>query len=146
MALASMKTKIVLSLIVSIMVFAPHSSSAHRGELYSIFGDESIYAKSSIFVRASAKVGIVLGGATGLIIGIPVGLVNGLVQAPFEEGKTLINHTALGALYGGIYGRKAGDAVFGAPFFALEHIFYDIPKNMIFHEKDTDSNNVEETK
>ncbi|MCK4838183.1 MAG: hypothetical protein KAS94_05230, partial [Desulfobulbaceae bacterium] len=99
----------------------------------------AVYKDQTLFVRAPARVGDIVGGTAGTIIGAPIGFVVGIFTIP----KIGLIGIPLTTMYGGgivgIGGRKIGSAITGAPFYILQKTFYDFPKWLFSGKENTDN-------
>lgn len=126
---------IFLLITLHISVFIPLQSRAHdTGGLFAEMFSPGLYEDESAFTLIPARIGSITFALPAYIIGGTVYLAGYTLGLPFDKEDEF---SAVG-VYTGLGILRLGGYAAGAPFYAIEKTFYDIPLSRL-RKKETDT-------
>jgi len=119
-----------------ILFFIPSVCIAHGYGDFDLLGNVEAFKGEGPVVEAPA----LLGGFSGALVGLPVGVLSGVIVSPIGYISSGFEPAAFGALpvFGGFLGIRGGGLlgqyILGSPFWLGKKILWDTPKSLLEFE------------
>ncbi len=119
----SLVTRIMITVLVFLCLLHPvHAHDSHFSGLW-MSGVPLAYQDEGVLVKVPATAGDIAGGALGIAIGLPLGIL--LAPAGLEN---IVLAPRFGGYFFGMSGRLAGGTVAGAPFLVVQAVVREVSR------------------